>query len=91
MGELDTLLRDGAARVGVSEVTSYDTEVECLAGLVREADNGDVVAMMCHAERQEVYDWIAGHGGTGDSPERLGEKVRAAVSDNSVAPAGGPA
>ena len=33
---------------------------------------------MCHAERQEAYDWIAGHGGTPDSPETLGEKVRAA-------------
>ena len=22
---------------------------------------------MCHAERQEAYDWIAAHGGTPDS------------------------
>ena len=32
--ELDGLLRDGAERVGVTDVTSYDTEVDCLAGLV---------------------------------------------------------
>ena len=33
---------------------------------------------MCHAERQEAYDWIAAHGGTPDSPEVLAQKVRAA-------------
>ncbi len=76
--ELDTLLREGAERVGVTDVTSYDTEVECLAGLVEQARAGDVVGLMCHAEREEVYQWIAGHGGTSDSPETLGEKVRAA-------------
>jgi cyanophycin synthetase len=75
---LDGLLREGAARVGVTDVTSYDTEVECLAGLVHDAEPGDVVGLMCHAERQEVYEWIAAHGGTADTPEQLGRKVRAA-------------
>ncbi|MGA8247737.1 MAG: Mur ligase family protein [Nocardioides sp.] len=77
---LDGLLREGAARVGVTDVTSYGTEVECLAGLVHEARPGDVVGLMCHAQRQEVYDWIAAHGGTADSPEELGRKVRAAAA-----------
>ena len=36
-----------------------------------------MVGLMCHAERQEVYDWIAAHGGTPDSPEPLRDKVRA--------------
>jgi cyanophycin synthetase len=78
--ELDTLLREGAERVGVTDVTSYDTEVECLAGLVAQARPGDVVGLMCHAERQAVYDWIAGHGGTSDTPEQLGAKVRNAAT-----------
>ncbi len=78
--ELDALLREGAARVGVTDVTSYDTEVECLAGLVCEARPGDVIGLMCHAQRQEVYDWIAAHGGTADDPEQLGRKVRAAAA-----------
>jgi cyanophycin synthetase len=77
--ELDGLLRDGAERVGVTDVTSYDTEVDCLAGLVGQARPGDVVGLMCHAQRQEVYDWIADHGGTGDTPEDLGRKVREAA------------
>ncbi len=76
---LEGLLRDGAERVGVTDVTSYDTEVECLAGLVAQARPGDVVGLMCHAQRQEVYAWIEQHGGTPDSPEDLGAKVRAAT------------
>jgi cyanophycin synthetase len=75
---LELLLRRGAERVGVTDVTAYPTEVECLAALVEQAGRDDVVGLMCHAQRQEAYDWIAEHGGTSDTPERLGEKVRAA-------------
>lgn len=78
MDEIDSLLRAGAARVGVTDIDTYTTEVACLAALVERADPGDVVGLMCHAERQEAYDWIAEHGGTPDSPEVLSRKVRAA-------------
>lgn len=78
MREIDDLLRAGAARVGVTDIDTYDTEVECLAALVARAQPGDVVGLMCHAERQEAYYWIAEHGGTPDSPETLSQKVRAA-------------
>jgi cyanophycin synthetase len=77
--ELEALMRAGAERVGVTDVPAYDTEVECLAALVAEAGAGDVVGLMCHAEREEVYDWIAGHGGTPDGPDTLREKARAAA------------
>jgi cyanophycin synthetase len=77
--ELERLLREGAERVGVTDVPAYPTEVACLAALVGEASPGDVVGLMCHAERQEVYAWIEQHGGTPDSPEDLGAKVRAAT------------
>ena len=79
--ELEALMRAGAERVGVTDMPAYDTEVDCLAALVGQAKPGDVVGLMCHAERQEAYDWIAGHGGTPDSPETLREKVRAARAD----------
>jgi len=79
MDEIDALLRAGAARVGVTDIDTYRTEVECLAALVARAEPGDVVGLMCHAERQEAYDWIAAHGGTPDSPQTLSEKVRAAA------------
>jgi cyanophycin synthetase len=78
LAELEGLLRDGAERVGVTDVAAYPTEVACLAALVAQAHPGDVVGLMCHAERAEVYDWLAEHGGTGDTPLQLGEKVRAA-------------
>ena len=78
MDEIDQLLRAGAARVGVTDIDTYDTEVGCLAALVERARPGDVVGLMCHAERQEAYDWIAAHGGVPDSPEVLAHKVRAA-------------
>jgi cyanophycin synthetase len=76
--ELDELMRTGAARVGVTSFASYPTEVAALSALVGQALPGDVIGLMCHAERQEVYDWIAGHGGTPDSNETLAAKVRAA-------------
>lgn len=81
MDEIDALLRAGAARVGVTDIDTYETEVECLAALVARAEPGDVVGLMCHAERQEAYDWIAEHDGTPDSPEILARKVRAARAD----------
>ena len=49
-----------------------------LAALVEQAEPGDVVGLMCHADREGVYAWIAEHGGTPDSPETLREKVLAA-------------
>ncbi|HYJ27735.1 MAG TPA: Mur ligase family protein [Nocardioides sp.] len=79
MDEIDGLLRTGAARVGVTDIDTYPTEVGCLAALVERAEAGDVVGLMCHAERQQAYDWIAAHGGTPDVPETLSRKVRAAA------------
>ena len=76
--ELDELLAAGAARVGLTGIPSYPTEVASLSALVGQALPGDVVGLMCHAERQEVYDWIAEQGGTADTPEGLAAKVRAA-------------
>ena len=76
--ELDALFRAGAARVGVDHVASYPTEVDGLDALVGQAGPGDVVALMCHEDRQGVYDWLAGQGFTADTPETLRDKVRAA-------------
>ncbi|GCD89147.1 Mur ligase family protein [Nocardioides sp. LS1] len=76
--ELDDLMRAGAARVGVTSFASYPTEVAALSALVGQALPGDVVGLMCHAEREEVYAWIAGAGGTPDDNATLAAKVRAA-------------
>ena len=76
--ELDRLFRAGAERVGVTDLPSHPTEVEGLAALVAQAEPGDVVALMCHEDRQGVYDWLAAGGFVGDTPESLRAKVRAA-------------
>jgi cyanophycin synthetase len=76
--EIDALFRAGAARVGVADLPSYLSELDALTGLVEQAGPGDVVALMCHEQRQEVYAWLTAEGFTADSPETLRDKVRAA-------------
>lgn len=73
--EIDKLLRAGLERVGATEVSSYPTELSSLQALVEQARPGDVVGLMCHAERQEVYDWLASTGATADGPEQMRAKV----------------
>ncbi len=77
--ELDALFRAGAERVGVTDVSSYTTEVSGLQALVEQAQPGDVVGLMCHADRQGVFDWLAVAGGTADDPETLRMKVKEAA------------
>ncbi|MGI9155848.1 MAG: Mur ligase family protein [Marmoricola sp.] len=76
--ELDELMRAGAARVGVESLPSYPTELESLKVLTSLAKPGDVVGLMCHAERAEVVEWLAGSGAVADTPADLREKVRRA-------------
>ncbi|WP_245596517.1 Mur ligase family protein [Nocardioides alkalitolerans] len=76
--ELEDLMLGGAAKVGVTDVSVYPTEVSALEALVARARPGDVVALMCHAEREEVYEWIAGAGGVADTAGTLRAKVLAA-------------
>ncbi len=80
--ELENLMRAGAERVGVTGVPAYPTEVAALSALVGQALPGDVVGLMCHAERQICYDWIAEHGGTPDSNETLARKVNQARAES---------
>src|SRR3546814_18053766 len=49
--ELETLMRGGAERVGVSNVPAHATEVEGLASLVGMAEPGDVVGVRCPPHR----------------------------------------
>ncbi|ANH39791.1 Cyanophycin synthetase [Nocardioides dokdonensis FR1436] len=76
--ELEQLMRAGAERVGVLAVPAYPTEVGVLSALVGQALPGEVVGLMCHADREGVYEWIEAAGGVPDSAEALAAKVRAA-------------
>ncbi|RLV48824.1 Mur ligase [Nocardioides mangrovicus] len=66
--EMDVLMRAGAERVGVSGLAAYPTELESLQALVEVARPGDVVGLMCHAERVEVVAWVTGLGGVTYTP-----------------------
>jgi cyanophycin synthetase len=77
--ELVALLRDGAAAVGVIDVPVHPTELAALQALVERSSAGDVVGVMCHAERTEIGGWLTASGATVDSPETIRSKVLAAA------------
>ena len=73
--DLEAQLRLGLARAGVGDIASYPTELSGLQALVEAADDGDVVAVMCHAERAEIVDWLHGRGATSDDADAIRRKV----------------
>ena len=75
MAELDALYRAGAARVGVEEVPSYPSELEGLQALMERANPGDVIALMCHQDRDAVGEWLEERGATVDAPDTIRDKV----------------
>jgi len=82
-GDADKMLalfREGAANVGMADLSDYDNELEGLVALMGQAGPGDVVAIMCHQDRPRLEEWLGEHGGTVDDPETLSAKVRAAQS-----------
>jgi len=78
------LFRDGLAKVGVLDVPGYDTELESFEALVPHALDGDVIALMCHAERTEVNGWIREHGGKVDDARAIRRKVVAARGEHEL-------
>jgi cyanophycin synthetase len=73
--EIDALLDTGLAHVGVVPLGPYSTEVESVEALAERSADGDVIAVMCHAQRSEMYAWVAERGGTPDDAERVRAKV----------------
>jgi cyanophycin synthetase len=73
--ELDALYRAGAGRVGVDEMPSYGSELEGLQALVARGHPGDVVAIMCHADRPLLDEWLTDQGATVDAPETIRDKA----------------
>ena len=78
--DLAALLREGAASVGVVDVPVHPTELAGLQALLDESSPGDVVGVMCHAERTEVDGWLRSSGATLDGPDQVRDKVLAAQS-----------
>jgi cyanophycin synthetase len=74
--ELNGLLRKGAAKAGYrGKVPAYPSELAALQALLTHADEGDVVAIMSHVERLEIFEWLRSHGFEPIPPERLRDLV----------------
>ncbi|MFN2483883.1 MAG: Mur ligase family protein, partial [Candidatus Limnocylindria bacterium] len=58
------LFREGLAQAGIETraVADYPSELETLQALVAAAAPGDVVTVMCHAERDDVARWLEASG-----------------------------
>jgi cyanophycin synthetase len=73
--ELGSHLLAGLGRAGVADVVSYATEVAGLEACVAAAGDGDVVALMCHAQRAEVQAWLRDRGASADDHAVIRRKV----------------
>jgi cyanophycin synthetase len=61
--EMNEIMRAGVSEAGyVGPVEAYPTEVAALEALTSRAHRGDVVAVMTHAERAEVFTWLEKEG-----------------------------
>lgn len=67
----------GARSVGVELIEDHPSELAGLRALVERAEDGDVVAVMTHQDREAIAEWLAAQGATVDGPEELRRKVRA--------------
>jgi cyanophycin synthetase len=63
LAQMNALFRKGAAEGGYEErVASYRTELGALKALLEHARRGDVVAVMSHVERPQIFAWLARAG-----------------------------
>ncbi|MEO5745297.1 MAG: tetratricopeptide repeat protein [Terracoccus sp.] len=78
------LFREGLAKVGVLDVPGFDTELSSFEAIVRGTQAGDVIALMCHAEREAVDGWIRAQGGKVDDAKAIRRKVVAARGEHEL-------
>jgi len=74
LDEMNAILRAGIAAGGYArDVPSYPNELSALQALVERSRRGDIVVVMSHVERSEIFHWLAGAGFQSVSPARLRE------------------
>jgi cyanophycin synthetase len=57
---MNAILRRGVADGGYrADVPAYPTELEALRALLSRSRRGDVAAVMAHAERPAIFEWLA--------------------------------
>jgi cyanophycin synthetase len=63
LDEMNELMRAGIYEGGyVGLVESYHTELDALQALIGRSRRGDVVAVMTHAQRAELFEWLEKEG-----------------------------
>jgi cyanophycin synthetase len=75
----------GWGTLGVADIASYPTELSGLQACVEPADDGDVVAVMCHAERAEIIaEWMRSLSAAppDDEPRDIRRKVMRARGEH---------
>jgi cyanophycin synthetase len=82
--DLEEQLVRGLASVGAVPAGSSATEVEGLAAMVDAMVDGDVVALMCHAERGAVVEWLEAQGAAQDGARQIRRKVIAARGEHEL-------
>ena len=68
----------GRRRRRGADVATHPSELAAVQALVAASGPGDVVAVMCQAERAEVDAWLRSQGATVDDPDVISAKVLAA-------------
>ena len=80
--DMQAQLLAGLAEVGVADAAAYDDELSGLKALAVAAVAGDVVALMCHADRELVDAWLVSQGAVPDGPAEIRAKVVAARGEH---------
>ncbi|MGZ6255756.1 MAG: glutamate ligase domain-containing protein, partial [Candidatus Limnocylindria bacterium] len=76
--EMNEIMRAGVAESGyVGSVEAFPSELAALEGLVERAHRGDVVSVMTHAERSDVFAWLEEAGFRAVGFDRLRKLVGA--------------
>jgi cyanophycin synthetase len=74
--EMNEIMRAGVAEAGyIGPVQAFPTELAAVEGLIDRAERGDVVAVMTHAERSDVFSWLEANGYRPVDFERLRKLV----------------
>ncbi len=72
VAEMNAIFRTGAAAGGYrGRVAAHRTELASLKALLARGRRGDVVSVMSHVEREEIFAWLAKTGFRPLSPHRL--------------------
>ncbi len=82
--DLELQLVTGLANVGAVPAGSSPTELEALQTLVGNASDGDVVAIMCHAEREQISQWLHERGAHPDIARDIRRKVVASRGEHEL-------